>query len=77
MASGQNRTSVTLEELTDEEKKTVNKNYGELSTDKDLLRTVPRSVTLSRSFVMNMERLMTNLTRPSDVWIVTLPNKAG
>ena len=76
MASGQNRSPITFQELTDEENMTVDKNFGELSTVKDLVRTVPRSVTLSRSFMTNMERLMTIPIRPSDVWVVT-PPKCG
>jgi hypothetical protein len=76
MASFQNKSQITFEELNDEENRVVTKNYGELSTVKDLVRTVPRSVTLSWSFTMNMKRLMTIPIRPSDVWVVT-PPKCG
>ena len=65
---------VTFVELSDEEKYTVAKLYGEHSTLKDLVRTQPRLVTLARSFNTNMERILNIKLRPSDVWVVTFPS---
>eukprot|EP00092_Neocalanus_flemingeri_P024721 GFUD01026810.1.p1 GENE.GFUD01026810.1~~GFUD01026810.1.p1 ORF type:complete len:329 (+),score=74.18 GFUD01026810.1:25-1011(+) len=66
----------TFTELSDDEKETVNKSYGELCTFKDLVNTDPRTVTLSRSHTRNIQRVMTMQIRPSDVWLVT-PPKCG
>merc|ERR1711892_358399 len=72
----ENKGQRMFEELSEEEKETIEKNYGPLSTVKDLVRTIPRSVTLSRSFISNMERLRKFPIRSSDVWVVT-PPKCG
>eukprot|EP00092_Neocalanus_flemingeri_P014654 GFUD01015816.1.p1 GENE.GFUD01015816.1~~GFUD01015816.1.p1 ORF type:complete len:330 (+),score=74.86 GFUD01015816.1:291-1280(+) len=70
------KTFVDFVELSDEEKKIVDESYGELSTLKDLVRTEPRTVTLSRSFTRNIQRVITMQIRASDVWVVT-PPKCG
>merc|ERR1712215_4162 len=67
---------VTFVELSDEEKATVAKSYGEHSSVNDLVRTQPEMVTLGRSFNINMERVLDIQVRPSDVWVVT-PPKCG
>jgi len=76
MAAGDSKCPVTFVELSNDEKEIVDKNYGDLSTVKDLVRTEPRLVTLTRSFTMNMERVKTIQIRPSDVWVIT-PPKCG
>ena len=61
------------EDLSDEEYATLNRNFGEKSGGRDLVRSSPHLINVRRSIMYNYMRVFTMKIRPDDVWIVTHP----
>ena len=76
MCALQAKMEVTVGEFTEEEQRAVEQHYSEESVVRDLVHTVPSTITLTRTIATHLHLVRGIRVRQDDVWVVT-PPKCG